>query len=68
MMETILYLNEKCKVLVNMGMPVEVLKRNNIFEKIIAIKYDVPNDKLSMFDDYKKMIDDFYDQIIRTNA
>lgn len=68
MMETILYLNEKCKVLVNMGMPVAVLKRNNIFEKVIAIKYDIPNDKLTMFDDYRQMIDDFYDEIIRTNA
>lgn len=68
MMETILYLQEKCKVLVNMGMPVSVLKRNNIFEKVIAIKYDVPNNNLSMFDDYKKMIDDFYEEVIRTNA
>ena len=37
-----------------MGMPMSVLKEDNIFEKIIAIKYDVPNDKLEMFDDYKK--------------
>ena len=31
-----------------------ILKEEDIFEKIIAIKYDVPNDKLEMFDDYKK--------------
>ncbi|MFR5733940.1 MAG: hypothetical protein ACLUD2_20565 [Clostridium sp.] len=37
-----------------MGMPVSVLKEEKIFEKIIAIKYDVPNDRLDMFDDYKK--------------
>ena len=42
MMETILYLYEKCRALINRGMPVSVLKEgNNIFEKIISIKYDV---------------------------
>ena len=30
--------------------------------KIISIKYDVPNDRLEMFDDYMKMIDGFYDR------
>jgi V/A-type H+/Na+-transporting ATPase subunit A len=68
MMETILYLQDKCKVLVNMGMPVSILKKQNIFEKIISIKYDVPNDRLDMFDNYKKMIDDFYNEVIKTNA
>ena len=68
MMETILYLQDRCKVLINMGMPVSVLKKQNIFEKIISIKYDVPNDKLEMFDDYKTMIDNFYNEVIKTNA
>ena len=29
---------------------------------MIAIKYDIPNNRLDMFDDYKKMIDQFYDE------
>ena len=45
-----------------------VLKEEKIFEKIIAIKYDVPNDRLDMFDDYKKQIDDFYNSVIERNA
>ena len=49
-----------------MGMPVSVLKEEKIFEKIIAIKYDVPNDRLDMFDDYKKQIDDFYNSVIES--
>ena len=53
-MEIILYLYKKAKALVTMGMPMSVLKEDNIFEKIIAIKYDVPNDKPEMFDNYKK--------------
>ena len=51
-----------------MGMPVSVLKEENIFDKIISIKYDVPNDRLDMFDDYMKMIDDFYDRVVERNA
>ena len=68
MMELILYLNQKAKALVTMGMPMSVLKSENIFEKIIAVKYDVPNDKLEMFDDYHKSIDEFYENVLRKNG
>lgn len=68
MMETILYLYDRAKALITMGMPMSVLKSENIFEKIIAIKYDVPNDRLEMFEDYKKAIDEFYDHVLEKNA
>ena len=45
-----------------------VLKAEGIFEKVIAIKYDVPNDNLELLDSYKKEIDDFYDRVIEKNA
>ena len=35
MMEIILYLYEKCRSLVNQGMPVSVLKEDNIFERVM---------------------------------
>ena len=68
MMELILYLNQKAKALVAMGMPMSVLKSENIFEKIIAVKYDVPNDTLEMFDDDHKSIDEFYENVLRKNG
>lgn len=68
MMEVILYLNTKAKALVSMGMPMSVLKEDDIFEKIIAIKYDVENKALYKFDEYKKAIDKFYDDVIARNA
>jgi V/A-type H+/Na+-transporting ATPase subunit A len=68
MMETILYLNKRAKELIAMNMPMSVLKQEDIFEKIISIKYDVANDELDKFDDYKKMIDDFYDKVMAKNA
>lgn len=67
MMEIILYLYNRSKELVNMGMPVSVLKEDNIFEKIISIKYDIPNNKLEMFDDYYKAVDNFYDGVLARN-
>lgn len=68
MMDTILYLYDKAKDLVGMGMPMSILKENNIFERVINIKYDVPNDKIELFNDYHKAIDDFYDDVIKRNA
>ena len=68
MMETILYLYEKCRALVNRGMPVSVLKEDKIFERIIAIKYEVPNKELERFDEYHKDIDRFYDNVLERNG
>lgn len=68
MMEVILYLYDKCKKLIAMSMPMSLLREQNIFEKIISIKYDIPNKELEKFDDYFKMVDAFYDHMISTNA
>lgn len=68
MMEVILYLYKRCRSLIAMGMPMSVLRRENIFEKIISIKYDVPNDKLELFDDYMKAVDGFYNTVMEKNA
>ena len=67
-MQIILYLYDKCKEIIGMNMPMSILKTDNIFERIIAIKYDVPNDQLGMFSDYKIAIDNFYNKIMETNA
>ena len=68
MMDLILYLNTKAKTLVTMGMPMSILKESNIFDRIISVKYDVPNDRLDMFDDYRKEVDRFYDEVLEKNA
>ena len=49
-------------------MPVSVLEKFDIFDRIINIKYDVPNDKLELFSDYKKAIDEFYNQVLEKNG
>ena len=68
MMDVILYLYKTCRKLVAMGMPMSVLKAEGIFEKVIAIKYDVPNDDLQLLDLYKMEIDQFYQRVIEKNA
>ena len=37
MMDIILYLNQKAKALVTMGMPISILKESNIFDRVISI-------------------------------
>ncbi len=68
MMDTILYLYKQARALVTMGHPMSVLKSENIFERVIAIKYDVPNDRLEMFAQYKRDIDTFYQNVLEKNA
>ncbi|MDO5549650.1 MAG: V-type ATP synthase subunit A [Lachnospiraceae bacterium] len=68
MMDVILYLYKKSRSLISMGMPMSVLKEDPIFDKVISIKYDVPNNRLDLFDDYKKQIDQFYDNVVERNG
>ena len=68
MMEIILYLYQKAKALINLNIPMSVLAEDAIWSKLIAIKYDVPNDRIDMFDDYKKDVDAFYNSISKKHA
>lgn len=68
MMETILYLYQRAKALVSMGMPMSVLREDNIFDRVISIKFDVENDRLDKFEAYRAAIDRFYEDVIARNA
>ena len=68
MMDTILYLYKQARTLVTMGHPMSVLKSENIFDRVIAIKYDVPNDRPEMFAQYHRDIDAFYQHVLEKNA
>ncbi len=68
MMEIILYLYKRSKQLIGLGMPMGILREDPIFEKLIAIKYDIPNNNLALFDDYHKAVDRFYEKVLEKNA
>ena len=57
MMEVILYLYQKAKNFVDEGKSLNLLTETGIFDQVIKMKYDVPNDQLEMFDQYFKNID-----------
>ncbi len=53
MMEVILHLNQACKKVIAKGIPMSEVLETGIFEKVIKIKYDIPNDNLEKFSEYK---------------
>lgn len=63
MMDIILYLYDAGKTAMKLGKAFSLITKTNIFEKIIRIKYDIPNDQLEKFDDYYKYIDDAFESI-----
>lgn len=57
MMEVILYLNSRCQQVVAQGKPIRTIIETGIFDEVVKMKYDVPNNDLSKFDYYYKKID-----------
>lgn len=57
MMSVISYLHAACKALVAKHIPVSLMVKTGIFEEVIKIKYDVPNDNIAMLDEYPAKID-----------
>ena len=68
MMKVILYLYDQCRSMVKKGHTISSILETGIFSDVIKIKYDVPNDKPEMFDDYKKAVDIFYDKVLEKNG
>ena len=58
MMQVILYLHEKAKEVVAREIPISKIIQLGLFDKLTKMKYDIPNSRLDMFDDYLKEIDD----------
>lgn len=48
---------------VKLGAPISKVKNDDLFYKITTMKYNVPEDRLEMFDDLIKEIDSFYDNL-----
>ncbi len=58
MMKVILYLYDKATELVSRNIPISNIISTGIFDKLTRIKYDIPNDKMEMFEEYYKEIDE----------
>ena len=58
MMKTILHLHEVAEDLISRNIPISRITSLGLFDKLTKMKYDVPNDKLELFKNYEKEIDE----------
>lgn len=58
MMKTILHLHAKAKDIVAQNIPLSKILNLGLLDKLTKMKYDIPNSKPEMFDDYIKEIDE----------
>lgn len=58
MMKTILHLHEVAKDLIARNIPISRIVSLGLFDKLTKMKYDIPNDKLEIFSQYDREIDD----------
>ncbi|MBQ3285724.1 MAG: V-type ATP synthase subunit A [Ruminococcus sp.] len=58
MMEVILHLHEKVKEVVAREIPISRVTELGLFDKLTKMKYDIPNNRLEMFDEYIQDIDE----------
>ena len=65
MMKTILELYHKALDAINKGVMLSTVMKYNMFDKLVKMKYDIPNDKPEMFDQYIKEIDDLFDKLTK---
>lgn len=57
MMKAILFLHHKASELISKKVPISEITQTGLFDKLIQIKYDVPNSCPEMFQDYMEQID-----------
>ena len=58
MMRVIIHLYHKCRELVAVGIPMSHITKTGLFDKLVQMKYDVPNDRIELLDNYYAEIDE----------
>jgi len=67
MMDTILHLKNGAKKVISKNIPISQLIATGIFEEVVGIKYNISNDELGKFDDYKRKIDEACENLMTKN-
>jgi len=57
MMQAILYMNQKSREVIALAVPISQIVATGLLDKLVKMKYDVPNNKLELFGEYYKEID-----------
>ena len=64
MMKVIDYLYRACKSKVEKHIPVSLITKTGIFETVIKMKFDVPNNNIDLLDSYPEKIDEALNSIL----
>ena len=64
MMKVILLLYDRARSAVAQGVTVSAITATGWFEKLIKMKYDIPNDKPEIFGEYQKGIESDFDKLV----
>ncbi len=65
MMKVILHLHTKAREIVAREIPLSKVMAFGLFDKLTKMKYDIPNNRLDMFDDYIKEIDEKLGELLK---
>ena len=68
MMQTILRLYDGVKEGIDRSIPLSQYTATGIFDTVVKMKYEIPNEDLSKFDDYAAMIDKALEQVNIANS
>lgn len=63
MLHVINDLYENALKCVRMGIPLSMIRKEPVFEDVIKMKYDVPNDRIELLDELRKRIVKVYDEL-----
>ena len=63
MLKLIFHLYESSMECIKKGIPISKVNNQDIFDKVIKVKYNVPNDDLSGIDDLIDEVETFYDNL-----
>lgn len=68
MMGLILNLYKNAKNAIAIGIPISEISALGLFEKVIKVKYDIPNDRLDMFDEYNAEINSAFSELMQRHS
>ena len=55
---------EEIRRLVDAGIPISEMSAAGLFDKLIKVKYEIPNDKPEMFGDYNRELDEICENLL----
>lgn len=63
MLKIIDLLYERGNTAVKLGVPISMVRSDELFNEVVKMKYNIPNDRLEMFDQVAEHINDYYNKL-----